>query len=76
MCNLLNEWWLLLITAAWEKRREHWTTRTSPKDAPFTNDYYKNITVDDINSAIDYNLFYEYNISELWEDIRFFWVKK
>lgn len=74
MYNLLNSWWLLLITAAWEWRPEHWTTRTSPKDAPFTNDWYKNIVERDFEWIL--NDFSEYEISKEWTDIRFYGIKK
>ena len=48
MYNILNEWWLLLVTCANVNRKEHWTTRTTPQDSPATNDYYKNISPSEI----------------------------
>jgi len=76
MIKCLKSWWLLLITAAWEWRPEHWTTRTSPKDAPFTNDWYKNITELDLLQALQPSIYFsEYEISIQWTDIRFYWIK-
>lgn len=74
MSYCLKSWWLLLITCAWEWRPEHWTTRSSPKSAPFTNDYYKNILKEDFNEILPY--FNNYEISNLSTDIRFYWIKK
>lgn len=43
---------LLLLSCATTGRPEHGTIATSPRDSPFTNEYYKNLTINDINSAI------------------------
>lgn len=77
MYNMLKSGWLMLITCAWEWRPEHGTTRTSPVDAPFTNDYYMNIKWYDFCISLnpDMNFSY-YEISKLWTDIRFVGVKK
>jgi hypothetical protein len=48
---------LLLFTAASTGRKEHGTHQNTPKDSPLTNDYYKNITVEMIQEAIDFNQF-------------------
>lgn len=76
MLRILKSWWLLLITCAWRWRQEHWTTRTSPADAPFTNNYYMNICTRDFIKAFspDENFSY-YEISKCWTDFRFVWVK-
>ena len=42
---------LVIFTCATTGRPEHGTTNSSPSDAPFTNDYYKNLTVDDFTNA-------------------------
>jgi len=44
MIELLDDEGSILITCAGINREEHGTTRTSPIDSPFTNDYYKNIS--------------------------------
>ena len=46
--NLLKSGGLLLFSCAAPGRPEHGTTRTSPKDSPFTTDYYKNLSDIDI----------------------------
>lgn len=74
MVKSLVSWWLLLITAAWEWRQEHWTTKSDPQSAPFTNNHYKNIIPCDFDEILDE--FKEYEISALWTDIRFCWIKK
>lgn len=51
--NLLNSGGLFIMTCATTGRAEHGTTRTSPKDSPFTTDYYMNITEDDFRQAVD-----------------------
>lgn len=44
MISILDSNGSLLITCANINREEHGTSRTSPIDSPFTNDYYKNIS--------------------------------
>lgn len=46
--NLLKQGGLLLFSCAAPGRPEHGTTRTSKGDSPFTNDYYRNLSEDDI----------------------------
>lgn len=73
MTGLLKSWWLLLITCATIWRWEHWTA-ISPESAPFTNDHYKNIVESDFNEILPY--FNECEITTLWTDIRFYWIKR
>ena len=44
---------LVIFSCATTGRPEHGTTRTSPADAPFTNDYYRNLTEEDFVGAFD-----------------------
>ena len=53
MYKLLKPNGLFLFTCATTGRPEHGTTRTSPQDAPFIGDYYKNLTEADIRAVID-----------------------
>lgn len=77
MLSLLKSGWLMLITCAWEWRPEHWTTRTSPVDAPFTNDYYMNIYTCDFIEAFNPDIYFSYyDISKYGTDFRFVGVKK
>lgn len=48
---------MLILTCAGPTRQEHGTTRTTPGDAPFTNDYYMNISIEDFHSELPTNLF-------------------
>jgi len=43
---------VLLLTCATTGRHEHGTTRTSPAMSPSTNDHYRNLTVEDVVSAL------------------------
>ena len=43
MIDLTREGGLVIFTCATIGRAEHGTSRTSPADAPFTNDYYRNL---------------------------------
>lgn len=76
MGELTKKWGLLLITCAWEGRPEHWTTRTSPKDAPFTNDWYRNILHSDFHDNLYLQNWEVFEISTEGTDIRFIWIKK
>lgn len=77
MYNLLKDDGLLLFTCAWEWRAEHWTTRTTPDDAPFTNDYYRNVNEEMLREALNLEeLFSEFEVSNKDLDFRFYWIKK
>jgi len=54
---------LMIMTCATTGRPEHGTTRTSPADAPFCGDYYKNLTEQDIKDNCDFSKFIEYGFS-------------
>jgi len=54
---------LVIMTCATTGRPEHGTRRTSPSDAPFCNDYYLNITEQDIRDNCDLSKFQEYSFS-------------
>jgi len=70
---------LILMSCATTGRAEHGTKRTSPADAPFCNDYYKNLTEQDFldNLKID-NMFsvYEFAVGNATYDLYFYGVKK
>ncbi len=50
--DLLKPEGLLVLTCASTGRPEHGTTRTSPDDAPFTNEYYCNLSSGNIGWGI------------------------
>ena len=66
---------LVVFTCATEGRPEHGTTRTSPHDAPFTNDYYMNLTEQDFRNNFDLDKMfrqYEFSKNERPADL-YFW---
>lgn len=73
---------LFMFTCATTGRQEHGTTRTTPQDSPFThtmfNDYYRNLTEEDIKTAIDLSVFktYEFSTNTKTKDLYFFGIKK
>lgn len=69
---------LLILTCAGPQRQEHGTTRTTPGDAPFTNDWYRNITLEDFSSILPKELFNEYYLAYTRgdTDLNFYGIKK
>ncbi len=80
MVNLAKSNGLVLLSCATTGRPEHGTARTSPADSPFTNEYYKNITIEDISSAVNLQKHfkqYEFKtISSPSCDLYFWGIKK
>ena len=69
---------LVIFSCATTGRAEHGTTRTSPADAPFTNDYYRNLTIEDFEGAFDMDkMFSEYHFAgnEWPADLYFYGIK-
>ena len=81
MYNLLKSGGMFVFTCATTGRAEHGTTRTSPADAPFVGDYYKNLTEEDVREVMDIeDLFAEFEFLVSPEtppqDLYFYGVKK
>jgi SAM-dependent methyltransferase len=78
--NLLSKGGLFLFSCAAPGRPEHGTKKTSPKDSPFTTDYYRNLSEEDIRSVLDCNkLFKEYKFktrTTFPQDLYFYGIKK
>ena len=83
--SLLKPDGLFLFTCATVGRPEHGTKRTSPYASPFTsqleNDYYKNLTEEDVRSKIDIDSnFSKYqflsNTSSFPQDLYFWGIKQ
>jgi hypothetical protein len=51
MVRMLKPSGLLFFTCATTGRAEHGTSRTTPKDAPFCGDYYKNLVAEDFDTT-------------------------
>lgn len=76
MYDLTKPKGMLIVTAAGEGRKEHGTTRTLPKDSPLTNGYYKNVSVEMLESGLDLTKFSWFTISYKHNDMRFVGVKR
>ena len=78
--NLLKDGGLFLFSCAAPGRPEHGTKRTSPKDSPFTTDYYRNLSEEDIRSVLDCDeIFSNYKFKtrkEFPQDLYFYGIKK
>ena len=77
--RMLKPGGLFLFTCATEGRAEHGTSRTTPKDSPFTGGYYKNLSATDILDAIDvFNIFGEHQFSTVHttHDLQFYGIKE
>ena len=53
MLQLLEPEGLMILTCATTGRGEHGTTRSSPQDAPFTNDYYENVPEAEFSPCVE-----------------------
>lgn len=61
MVDILRPGGLLLFTCATTGRPEHGTKKSSPDDSPFTPEYYRNLTKEDVMSVLDVDaLFSDY----------------
>ena len=78
--NLLKDGGLFLFSCAAPGRPEHGTKKTSPKDSPFTTDYYRNLSEEDIRSVLDCDeIFSNYKFKtrkEFPQDLYFYGIKK
>lgn len=73
---------LFLFTCATTGRHEHGTTRTTPQDSPFThklfNDYYMNLTENDIRQIPGFDEAFEkmeFSTHDGTKDLYFFGIK-
>ncbi len=79
MYDLTNPGGLVIFSCATTGRAEHGTTRNSPADSPFTNDYYRNLTAEDFKGAFDLKKMFsehEFLINQWSADLYFYGVKK
>lgn len=68
---------LVFFSCATTGRPEHGTRRTSPKDAPFCEDYYRNLTENDVRQEVDLSAFkvYEFISNDKAHDLYFWGIK-
>jgi SAM-dependent methyltransferase len=80
MYDLLKPGGVFIFTCATTGRPEHGTTRTSPADAPFIGDYYKNLNEKDVREVMNIeNVFSEHQFisREVFpQDLYFYGIKK
>jgi SAM-dependent methyltransferase len=83
--RILKPGGLLVFTCATVGRAEHGTRRSLPQDAPLLatqgewGDYYKNLTEEDIRSALDIDASfseYEFQVNDESHDLYFFGIKR
>jgi len=74
---------LFMFTCATTGRQEHGTSRTTPQDSPFThkefNDYYQNLTKEDILSIPGFKenfVLMEFGSNNNTKDLYFYGIKK
>jgi SAM-dependent methyltransferase len=74
--KLLKLGGLFVFTCATTGRAEHGTEGFTPKESPFTPDYYKNVTEKDVREIIDIDkIFEKYEFNILGTDLRFWGIK-
>jgi len=80
MCKLNG---LIIFTCATTGRKEHGTTKTSPKDSPLTIekgwDYYKNLTEEDFTKVLNINNMFSsfgFSVNNKSHDLYFWGVKR
>jgi SAM-dependent methyltransferase len=79
MVRMLKPAGLLLITCATIGRAEHGTKRSLPDDSPFTNDYYKNVSMRNLATALlgDGSIFWQayFEVNSKARDLYFWGIK-
>jgi SAM-dependent methyltransferase len=78
MVEMVKDNGIVIFSCATTGRAEHGTTKSNPHDAPFTNDYYKNLTKEDFEAAFDLKklfLKHEFSVNEGSKDL-YFWGQK
>jgi SAM-dependent methyltransferase len=76
--RMLKSGGLFMFTCATIGREEHGTTK-HPESSPFTNDYYKNISVEYFRGLVNVDEYfseYKFDIDMTEFDLRFYGVKK
>ena len=79
MFDVLKPKGLFVFSCATTGRPEHGTTRTSPADAPFTNDYYHNLTAYDFASEFELKSMFDqhaFSTCDAPADLYFYGIKK
>ena len=74
----LQEGGLMIITCAGPHRPEHGTRRTEAELSPGTNDYYRNISIEDFESVLPHTFFNPYVLQygSGKNDLQFYGIKR
>lgn len=75
MVDLVRFGGLVIFSCATTGRPEHGTARTSPADAPFTNDYYMNLEAGHFLPIAKTLLHYEFSENQSPRDLYFWGIK-
>jgi cyclopropane fatty-acyl-phospholipid synthase-like methyltransferase len=75
MTDLVREGGLVIFSCATIGRPEHGTSRASPIDAPFTNDYYQNLREEDFNDFKPFFKQYKFGQCLSAKDLYFWGLK-
>jgi SAM-dependent methyltransferase len=75
MIDLAREGGLVIFSCATIGRPEHGTSRASPIDAPFTNDYYQNLREEDFNDFKPFFKQYKFGQCLSAKDLYFWGLK-
>jgi len=75
MIDLVRDGGLVLFSCATTGRHEHGTTRTSPADAPFTNDYYRNLESWHFMPMVKKMVQFEFSENQSPRDLYFWGIK-
>jgi SAM-dependent methyltransferase len=75
MVDLVRVGGLVVFSCATTGRREHGTTRTSPADAPFTNDYYMNLEAGHFGLLVKRFSRHEFSENQSPRDLYFWGIK-
>lgn len=78
MYSLLRRDGLMIVTCATTGRAPHGITNASPNDSPATNDYYRNISLNDFRFTFFplFKYFRFYNLTTVNNDLQFYGFKK
>lgn len=79
MYELTRPGGLMIYTCATTGRSEHGTRRTSPSDAPFVQDYYRNLSEEDMRQVLDPEECFEeyaFQVQNSTHDLYFYGIKR
>ncbi len=78
MLHMLKRGGLIIVTCATDDREEHGTREHNPQDSPYTNDYYRNVSLSEFKKAIHCELKFliQFEIRRTKNDLQFWGIKQ